>query len=180
MSSDPFATLLDAIAALLGRRPSVSRRRAVAAVLAALAAWHRQVADAQERAERRPPAERPGRVVRRRAGPGAPAGQTVYLARRTTSGLTPKIYVQIGRGLLYAWQRERGEAPLQRVDIERDGDGRVCLVAVAGDRGYALQVRPGTPARFWADSARDLVARYDGHYHADVTAERLVLRERVS
>lgn len=179
MSGDLFAALLDAIAALLGRRPTVAGRRATAAILQALAAHQFQVAAAQERAERRPPEERPGRVVRRQAGPGAPAGQTVLIARRDMGGLTPKIYVQIGRGLLYAWQAAHGPEPIRRVAVERGTDGRVRLVVAQGDLGFALQARSGTPARFWADSARDQVAGYDGHYHAEVEPDRLTLHERV-
>jgi hypothetical protein len=161
MSTD-FPLIHRAILDTLGSRPTAASRTTLAAFLRAEAGRQEQIAAAERRQARKPPAERVKRV------PGVKRGrQPARFVRIERDGDMLRIF--IGRGLYYDL-----DSP-DRLDVQRR-NGRLHLIATSGSDGYAV-IGSGTMPRIKCDAARDLVDLEDGRYNATVRGRVLEIGE---
>lgn len=150
----------DALASLIhsARKPDELLR--LAAELRELAALLEKRADAQIEQTRRPSGQR--LTVRKpQAGPGRTPGKFVRIVEEAGG-----IRLYIGRGYWY----DIGSP--KRVDLQ-SLDGRLTIIPVDGEQGFAVLYRRGTP-RVWCRSARDLLQRF-GEFHVLVHNGTLIL-----
>lgn len=156
-----------AVLALLGTRPSATRRRQAAAQLRKLADEQEQLAAAEERQQQRPPAERLGR----RRG-GRPSTLWIRVERRPRRvGEADLLSVRLSRALYYAAGRP------ERLDVQR-ADGMLILVPAHGQVGYKIMAS-ASAIHINASGARDIIALDDGRYAAEVRGGRIEVGGRL-
>lgn len=151
-----------ALAPLIVAARTPAQQRALAAELAQISADLTQRAEAQQRQQQRPPAQR---LTPRshKAGPGRAPSSFVRIAEEPfQQRLRVRLYV--GRALWYALGSPT------RLSIQKLG-GVVTLTPARGDAGYAVVAGSGMP-RAYCDGAAELLPA-PGRYAADVRGGRI-------
>ena len=141
-----------------------AQHRALAEQLEALAAELRQLAQALERQQRRPPAER---VAPRGGKGGRPSSAWVRIERRANPRGADVLRIKLSRSLYY-----EARSP-QRLVVQLVG-GALRLTPADGDDGYAVTVSAGGIS-INASGMRDYIAHEDGRYAAEVRGGVIVV-----